>query len=87
MAEGTQVTARDLGLGEHAAGDSPLNLREVRQAAETRAIRDAMVRTAGNVSRAAELLGITRPTLYDLINKYGIVLEGPQRTNGEAHAD
>jgi two-component system NtrC family response regulator len=71
MAEGKFVTAADLGL---AAVDSPptLNLRIVRQSAETTAIRQALIRTAGNISRTAELLGVTRPTLYDLMSKYGI---------------
>ncbi len=71
MAEGKLVTAEDLGL--RPGGEAPsLNLRLVRQEAETRAIRDALARTAGNISRAAELLGITRPTLYDLMQKYSL---------------
>jgi two-component system NtrC family response regulator len=49
-----------------------LNLRVVRQNAETLAIRQALVRAAGNISRTAELLGVTRPTLYDLMAKYNI---------------
>jgi two-component system NtrC family response regulator len=71
MAEGKLVTAEDLGLTT--AGTGPeLNLRTVRQKAETEAIQQALIRTSGNISKAAELLGITRPTLYDLIQKYGI---------------
>ena len=49
-----------------------LNLREVRQIAESKAIRVALTKSYGNISKAAELLGITRPTLYDLLNKYGL---------------
>ena len=71
MAEGKFVTAADLGLAVAAAAPS-LNLRVVRQTAEAGAIRQALVRTSGNISRTAELLGITRPTLYDLLEKYGI---------------
>ena len=72
MADGKMVTAADLGLdGSDAEGES-LNLREVRQVAESKAIRVALTRSYGNISKAAELLGITRPTLYDLLNKYGL---------------
>jgi two-component system NtrC family response regulator len=71
MAEGKFVTAADLGLSI-ATNPPSLNLRVVRQTAETHAIRQALVRAGGNISRTAELLGITRPTLYDLMAKYGI---------------
>jgi len=79
MADGKYVTAEDLGLSSSAPPPT-LNLRAVRQHAETRAIRQALIRTAGNISRAADLLGITRPTLYDLLQKYDIRVE----TIGEA---
>jgi two-component system NtrC family response regulator len=71
MAEGKFVTAADMGLAVVEAPPT-LNLRVVRQHAETNAIRQALIRTAGNISRTAELLGVTRPTLYDLMSKYGI---------------
>jgi two-component system NtrC family response regulator len=74
MAEGKFVTAADLGLNA-AANPPTLNLRVVRQIAETQAIRQALVRAGGNISRTAELLGITRPTLYDLMAKYAIRAE------------
>ena len=74
MAEGKFVTAVDLGLSV-AANPPSLNLRVVRQNAETHAIRQALVRAGGNISRTAELLGVTRPTLYDLMAKYGIRAE------------
>tara|TARA_R110002096_G_scaffold8803_1_gene35846 strand:- start:8315 stop:9691 length:1377 start_codon:yes stop_codon:yes gene_type:complete len=70
MADGKMVTAMDLGL-QDGDGES-LNLREVRQHAESKAIRVALTKSYGNISRAAEMLGITRPTLYDLLNKYGL---------------
>jgi two-component system NtrC family response regulator len=70
MAEGKFVTAADLGLT--AKDPSMLNLRSVRQDAETRAIRQALIRASDNVSKTAELLGVTRPTLYDLMQKYRI---------------
>ncbi len=72
MAEGKYIGADDLGL----PADSPdlewLNLRSARQRAESDAIRQALAVAGGNLSKAAELLGITRPTLYDLLDKNGI---------------
>ena len=53
-----------------------LNLREVRQHAESKAIRVALTKCFGNISKAAEMLGVTRPTLYDLLSKYGMSAEG-----------
>ena len=72
MAEGKMLTAMDLGIevGEKTVGS--LNLREVRQSAESKAIRVALTKSYGNISKAAEMLGITRPTLYELLNKYGV---------------
>lgn len=72
MAEGNLITAADLGL---AVGDGsllPLGLKEVRARAERRAIQQALTICEGNVSRAADVLGITRPTLYDLMERYGV---------------
>jgi len=72
MADGKTVTAMDMGLqGSDNVAES-LNLREVRQRAESKAIRVALTKSYGNISKAAEMLGITRPTLYDLLNKYGL---------------
>jgi two-component system, NtrC family, response regulator len=72
MAEGAVVTAGDLGLED--PGDDPeyLNLRVARRRAEAQAVRQALAVARGNLSRAAELLGVTRPTLYDLLDKNGI---------------
>jgi two-component system NtrC family response regulator len=53
-----------------------LNLREVRQAAESSAITRALSLSDGNLSNAAKLLGVTRPTLYDLMGRYGMVVQG-----------
>ena len=85
MADGKQVTATDMGIEsveEHEANS--LNLREVRQQAESKAIRVALMKNFGNISRAAEQLGVTRPTLYDLLNKYGLSAEAYSKrsTNG-----
>ena len=76
MADGEMLTAADLGLQVgNDQGDS-LNLREVRQRAESKAIRVALTKSYGNISKAADLLGVTRPTLYDLMSKYGLSAEG-----------
>jgi len=72
MADGKMVTAMDLGLQDGDEEGESLNLREVRQVAESKAIRVALTKSYGNISKASELLGITRPTLYDLMNKYGL---------------
>jgi two-component system NtrC family response regulator len=75
MADGKLVTAADLGLQAGDGEPESLNLREVRQRAESKAIRVALTRSYGNISKAADMLGITRPTLYDVMNKYGLNAE------------
>jgi two-component system NtrC family response regulator len=73
MADGPQIGADDLGLPSlrrHDAG--PLNLRQVREAAERHAVTEALARVNGNVSLAAETLGVSRPTLYDLMHRFGL---------------
>jgi two-component system NtrC family response regulator len=72
MCESGQITAQDLELDSIEVADSPLDLREARERAERQTIHQALVYADGNVSRAAELLGVTRPTLYGLLNRYEI---------------
>ena len=74
MADGAQVSLDDLELSAQSDEErpEPFNLREVREKAESQAILRALARTDGNVSKTAELLGVTRPTLYNLMKKYGI---------------
>ncbi|HTV52265.1 MAG TPA: PEP-CTERM-box response regulator transcription factor [Steroidobacteraceae bacterium] len=72
MAEGAVVTAGDLGLTDPGEDTEYLNLRIARQRAEVQAVRQALAVARGNLSRAAELLGVTRPTLYDLLGKHHI---------------
>ena len=79
MTEGKYVSVDDLGLPSGAGDDMTwLNLRVARQRAESEAIRQALALSGNNISRTAELLGITRPTLYDLLDKNQIVV--PERT-------
>jgi two-component system, NtrC family, response regulator len=72
MAEGTHIQAEDLNLtvNNDVTSIDSLNLREVREHAESRAIRNAYQVAEHNMSKTAELLGVTRPTFYSLIDKY-----------------
>ena len=71
MADGKHVTAADLDLdGERVEGSDVVNLKAAREMADRRAIRRAIARTDGNISGAAKMLGISRPTLYDLLKHY-----------------
>lgn len=74
LAEGSHIDVDDLGLEAAEAGGSPVmvNLREIRDEAERRAIHRALALAHDNVSHAAELLGVSRPTFYDLLNKHGM---------------
>ena len=73
MAEGKLVGAEDLDLTEEGDAESQaLNLKQAREAADRRMIRQAMARSQGNISLAAKLLGISRPTLYELLKQYDL---------------
>ena len=71
MADGAMLTAEDLGLKNAGEGTLLFNLKEVRTRAERQAVQQALTICDNNVSHAAELLGVSRPTLYDLMAKYG----------------
>jgi two-component system NtrC family response regulator len=72
MAEGAQISVEDLGLSSAGTEPEPVNLRAVRDEAEKKAIVKILSRVDGNVVKAAELLGVSRPTLYDLMNRHGL---------------
>ena len=72
MAEGPIITAEDLGLQTSPGPAEPINLRQIRDKAEYDALMKALARVNGNVVKAAELLGVSRPTIYDLMNRHGI---------------
>jgi two-component system, NtrC family, response regulator len=72
MAEGNRATTEDLGLPESTDGDArpdSLDLRLVRERAEREAVVAALARADGNIVKASEILGVSRPTLYDLMNR------------------
>ena len=73
MADGKLVGAEDLDLAQ--GGDveeMALNLKQAREEADRRMIRQALARSQGNISMTAKLLGISRPTLYDLLKQYDL---------------
>jgi two-component system, NtrC family, response regulator len=72
MAQGSLITPENLGLEPSGSNELLFNLKEVRARAERQAIQQALSIVNGNISRSAELLGVSRPTLYDLMEKYGI---------------
>jgi two-component system NtrC family response regulator len=72
MADGQKIGAADVGLAPGDGESSVLNLRQVRDEAEKHAVVRVLARVNGNLSKAAELLGVSRPTLYDLMDRFGL---------------
>ncbi len=72
MADGPQITADDLGLSTEVTDEQPINLRQIRDDAEHKAVLKALARVDGNIAKAAELLGVSRPTLYDIMSRHAI---------------
>ncbi|RVQ69263.1 PEP-CTERM-box response regulator transcription factor [Croceicoccus ponticola] len=73
MSDGKVVSAEDLDLAD--PDDeivSALNLKAAREQADRRVIRHALSRSEGNISSTARMLGISRPTLYDLMKQYDL---------------
>ena len=71
LSEGATLTAKDIKL-EPSAKTAGTTIRAVNESEEERLIRDAMDRTGGNISATAKILGISRPTLYAKLKKYGL---------------
>ena len=71
MAEGRSITPADLELSESSSG-SFRSLKEAREGVEREMVQHALERHGGKISRAAEDLGISRPTLYELMEKLGL---------------
>ncbi|WP_424205368.1 PEP-CTERM-box response regulator transcription factor [Sulfuricaulis sp.] len=72
MAEGKQVTVKDLELDEVDGAQADFSLRLVREQAERQAILRALSHANGKITEAAELLGVSRPTMYDFIRKFNL---------------
>jgi two-component system NtrC family response regulator len=73
MTDSNQVGVEDLGLRAQADPNAEfINLRQVREEAERRAVVKALARCNGNIAHASELLGVSRPTLYDLMNRFDL---------------
>ena len=73
MADGKLVNAEDLDLGDKEEEDAQvLNLKSAREKSDRKMIRHALARSEGNISSTAKMLGISRPTLYDLIKQYDL---------------
>lgn len=75
MSDGKRVTPVDLDLAEPETIPEVLNLAQAREEAERREIPRALSRVEGNITRAAKLLGVSRPTLYDLLRHHDIKVD------------
>ncbi|MBL4866821.1 MAG: PEP-CTERM-box response regulator transcription factor [Pseudomonadales bacterium] len=76
MAEGNKINQVDLEIKlDNSEEAEPLNLREVRDRAEKQAVMRALTNSKNNVAQAARMLGVTRPTLYNLLNKFNINID------------
>ncbi len=71
LSDGSELTAKDIQL-EQAAKAVGTTIKAVSEAEEERLVREAMDRTNGNISAAAKMLGVSRPTLYAKLKKYGL---------------
>jgi len=72
MADGSHITRDDLELSQPEEEPLPFNLKQIREDAERIAIQRALAHSNDNISDTAKLLGITRPTLYTILEKHGL---------------
>lgn len=75
MADGKKITPKDLEIEDSATGDESATLKNGREKTEKEMVQDALKRNRGRISAAAMELGISRPTLYSLMEKLGISKE------------
>ncbi len=72
VSEGPKLNAEDLGLQNISDQSATIGLKEAREAAEKEIVERTLARFKGNISKTASSLGVSRPTLYELIDKLGI---------------
>jgi two-component system NtrC family response regulator len=72
MAEGQKIEPEDMELSSSAEGHESKGLREAREDLERKFIKMALDDNDGNISKAVEQLGISRPTFYKLMEKFGM---------------
>lgn len=74
MADDSQITSNDIGLecAKNDVSNDFIDLRNARDQAERSAVVTALGRANGNLLRASEILGVSRPTLYDLMYRLGL---------------
>ncbi|NBC32148.1 MAG: PEP-CTERM-box response regulator transcription factor [Alphaproteobacteria bacterium] len=72
LADDRRIGPADLDLEEGTAEPQPMTLKEAREQADIRAIQQALTLARGNLTQTAKYLGVSRPTIYDLLRQYGI---------------
>ena len=75
MAEGRRVTAKDLELNPTGLGTNVTTLKEAREAVERQMLQQALKKHGGKIAPAAVELGLSRPTIYELMDKLGLTRE------------
>jgi two-component system NtrC family response regulator len=75
MAEGRRVTAKDLELNASGLGPNVVTLKDAREAVERQMLQQALKKHGGKIAPAAVELGLSRPTIYELMDKLGIIRE------------
>jgi two-component system, NtrC family, response regulator len=75
MAEGAKITPADLEMEQPRARYEGMGLKEARESLEKELLSKALARSGGNLTKAAQELGVSRPTLYDLMEKFGVPKE------------
>ena len=80
MSESKRLTASDLELESSTGSLQGVTLKEARERLETEMIRQVLKKHAGKITSAAVELGVSRPTLYELMDKLGIEKSGAEKS-------